>query len=279
MAGRLGMTGDSVGRGDRDVYKALGEKGLIIGLAERNVKTRFTSPRSVRMGMRQDAFRISQRSKAGGYQDAMTPQQVPRSYFGKSRRKVAGALVATAGVAGLAGSAAGFKRGVRYGERGGILQASDQDKHAQAYVRSVKKALTDMSEADAKKLSGQYPAGRLPKHLDRPSRMKAYEARYVAAGGPKGEAWQSRAKGAQGVRNVGIGAGTAATAGLLATRGRSPLARRALKNVALVSATTAGAGELGAELSRHKRGSYASSPAGVAASALTRMRNNTPKEL
>ena len=151
--------------------------------------------------------------------------------------------------------------------------------------REVYKALTDMSEADAKAISAKYPAGRLPKHLDRPTRMKAYEARYVAAGGPKAERWGDAAEGSKTVRNAGIGAATGSAAALLAlkgkrtgpamarTRGLRKVTAHRAEVVGLAAGVQGGAAELFHEHAKSKRSSYTNSPGGVAASALTRMRN------
>jgi hypothetical protein len=149
------------------------------------------------------------------------------------------------------------------------------------------KAQTTMSEAEAAKLSHKYDTrGALPKGLSRPSRMKAYEARYISSGGRKGEKWHRRAQGAELARNVGVAGATASAAGVLAarTRLRGPLkkvpglkkiTRAHLEVAGLGSATAGGTAELYGEHARHKRASYANSPAGVAGSALTRMQNYT----
>jgi hypothetical protein len=134
--------------------------------------------------------------------------------------------------------------------------------------------------------------GPLPADMDRNARMKAYEARYVAAGGPKGEVWHRRKQHANVVR-AGLGGAAAVGAlGVLGARSakvsraagrvgrklprlahmdRETFSRRA-ENVGL----TAGVGSYGADAyaqhAQHKQASYASAPAGVAASALRRMR-------
>jgi hypothetical protein len=136
-------------------------------------------------------------------------------------------------------------------------------------------------------LTGPLPAG-----LDRNAKMKAYEARYVAAGGPKGEAWHRRKQRA-GVVRAGLGGVAAAGAlGVLGSRSTkvSDMARRAVHNVPKLKKVerealqrraenvglTAGVGSYGADAyaqhAQHKQSSYASAPAGVAASALRRMR-------
>jgi hypothetical protein len=128
--------------------------------------------------------------------------------------------------------------------------------------------------------------GPLPKNIDRDERMRAYEARYHAHGGKKGEKWQRRANVSEGARNVALATGTAALAGLahlktkrgIALGAKHPNLHRRLDHLALTSGAAGGAAELAGEYSRNRRASYASSPGGVAASALTRMRANTPKE-
>lgn len=130
--------------------------------------------------------------------------------------------------------------------------------------------------------------GPLPKHLPRDERMRAYEARVAAHGGHKQQKWQRRANVAEGLRNAGLAGGVLGGAAHLAgktKRGHALLgAGRAARwkargDTAAVAAATGGAAaELYGEYARHRRASYASSPGGVASSALTRMRANTPGE-
>ena len=150
----------------------------------------------------------------------------------------------------------------------------------------VKKA---MSDAEARRLTAIHGTqGTLPHKMSRDERMAAYEARYIAAGGHKGEKWKRRSNVAETIRNAGVGAATVSAGAALATRspraaarmGRVKLVRQLTspraEGVALGAATASGASELYGEYARHKRASYASSPGGVAASALTRMRHYDP---
>lgn len=155
----------------------------------------------------------------------------------------------------------------------------------------VAKISTTMREDDAKRVVGQYGLrGSLPRGLPREERMRAYEGRYVAAGGPRAERWKRRAKAGEVATTASIlGAGGAAAAELTARseRGRKAL-RRAGLNPAKVSRRAAGIGlgtvitGAGGEVLRrsaeHRRAKYTSSPAGVAASALRRMRDYTPED-
>lgn len=145
---------------------------------------------------------------------------------------------------------------------------------------------TSVSEDDARKLVDRHGLkGPLPKGLTREQKMAAYEARYVSAGGRKSEKWDRKARGADKVKNVGLGVATAGGATWLATRGRSYRSLSAIKetprrehaeNLAAAGAVVGGGAELYAGHARRKRSSYASAPGGVAASALRRMQDNTP---
>lgn len=140
---------------------------------------------------------------------------------------------------------------------------------------------TSISEDDARKVIGRYGLkGPLPKELDREQKMAAYEARYVSAGGRKAEKWDRRARTADKVKTGGLAVATAGGAGWLATRGKlkskiNPKFTHHAETVAGAGAVAGGAGELYASHARRKRSSYASAPAGVAASALRRMRDYT----
>lgn len=157
---------------------------------------------------------------------------------------------------------------------------------------------TSVSETDAKHLVERHGLkGPLPKELDRNQRMAAYEARYVTAGGKKAEHWQRRAQRADKVKTAGLAGATAGGAAWFASRGRlgrhlgqavhakAPGLRRLdakkiahhAETVVGASAVAGGAGELYAGHARRKRSSYASAPAGVAASALRRMQAYTPE--
>jgi hypothetical protein len=176
-----------------------------------------------------------------------------------------------------------FVRGGRRGG-GGVVKRDDWKQSAPLK--------TSVSPEDAKKLIDRHGLkGPLPKHLDREQRRAAYEARYVTAGGRKAEHWQRRAIRADKVKTGGLAVATAAGVPWVASRtgagravGRAiarhiPAARKVdskrlahtAETVAGAAATVGGAGELYAAHARRKRSSYASAPAGVAASALRRM--------
>jgi hypothetical protein len=144
---------------------------------------------------------------------------------------------------------------------------------------------TTMSEREAKQLADRYDTrGPLPKGLTREQKMKAYEARYVASGGKKGEVWHRRANAAEVTRNVGLAGATLSGAALLATRGKKVGPRMArvhltphrVEGAALGSGVLGGAAELAGEHARNRQASYSNTPAGVAGSALSRMRAYTP---
>jgi len=144
---------------------------------------------------------------------------------------------------------------------------------------TVAKLDTTMSDRRADELARRYDTrGPLPKTLDRNQRMAAYEARYIASGGRKAEKWKRRADAAEVGRNVGLAGATLAGAGLLARRapGLRRVPHRAFETAGLASGVFGGASELYGEHARSRRASYASSPGGVAASALQRMRAYTP---
>lgn len=155
---------------------------------------------------------------------------------------------------------------------------------------------TTMSQSQARKIVAQHGSvGPLPKTLGRPERMAAYEARYVANGGPAGEKWSRRASHSDKIKTAALGGATGAAAGLLASRtkpgGRALAAlrrntpmrnvsdqmfNRRVENTALGAAAVGGGAELYGDVARHKQSSYHSAPAGVAASSLRRMRDYTP---
>ena len=158
----------------------------------------------------------------------------------------------------------------------GMSNANDPLRSPKA--SEILKAETTMSEHHARKLVSQVgDRGPLPKTMSRQEKMRAYEARYVAAGGPKSEKWNQRAKLAGGVSAAGGGVAGASALGMLAARKR-PRVRRAASTTSLLGTAGWGLGGLAAHDARKRRASYNSSPGGVAASALTRMRNYSPKE-
>ncbi len=139
---------------------------------------------------------------------------------------------------------------------------------------------THMKERDAKRVVGRVGlAGPLPKEYTREQKMGAYEARYISAGGRKGEKWQRRAERSDKVKTAGLGVATAGGAAWLAGRTKlgskvkvTPKRREVADNIAVGGATVGGAGELYGMRARRKRASYSSAPGGAAASALRRMR-------
>lgn len=140
----------------------------------------------------------------------------------------------------------------------------------------VAKAATTMSEDEAAQIVEQYGSqGRLPRDLSRDDRMRAYEARYVAAGGPRAEKWGNRAKHLENASAVGQGATGIGALGVLASR--KPRTAKLSTAGLLGGAATAGLTGAAAHHARRQRSAYSSSPAGVAASALTRMRNYSPE--
>lgn len=141
--------------------------------------------------------------------------------------------------------------------------------------RPVSKADTSMSDGEARDIVRQYGLkGPLPSGLSREQRMKAYEGRYIAAGGPAAEQWDRHARRMEQVR-VGAAGTTAATA-FGAAISRGALKQRALTTATLGGIGAWGASDVAAHRARRKRASYSSSPAGVAGSALTRMQQYTP---
>lgn len=143
----------------------------------------------------------------------------------------------------------------------------------------VSKIATTMDHKNADKLVGQYgDRGPLPKTLPRNERMRAYEARYVHAGGPKGEKWQGRANNADKVTGAGVAVGAGAALTELATHRRWPKAATRSNRTALAAGGAAGISELYHRHAEHRARSYSHSRAGVAASALRRMRAYTPDE-
>ena len=149
------------------------------------------------------------------------------------------------------------------------------------------KAETTMSDEAAAKLATKYDTrGPLPKKMSRESKMAAYEARYIHAGGKKGERYKRKAAVAEVGRTVGLGGATLSAAGILAHRGAKSgrvlskvpgMSSHNLEAAGLAAATGGGASELYGAYARRRRASYANSPAGVAGSALTRMQAYTPK--
>jgi hypothetical protein len=183
------------------------------------------------------------------------------------------------------------KHRVRNYTAGGVAvtAASVGTAHEMKDKRKVIKIDTTMTPEQAQRHVKQVgEKGPLPKDMPRHKRMKAYEARYVHAGGPKGEKWKRRADNADHVTGGMLAIGGAAGLTELATktpRATAALARRGHNaehiasrsgRVGIAAGTAAAGSELFHRHAQHKQASYASSPAGVAASALRRMRDYTP---
>lgn len=173
----------------------------------------------------------------------------------------------------------------RTGRRG--LNPFENDPRGIEYMpgNRIRKVDTTMSDREARRLATQYDTrGPLPKGLDRETKMKAYEARYIASGGKQGERWKRRADNAETTRNIGLAGATLSAGALLATRGKKTGPKMARAKItphraetgALASGLLGGAAELYGEHARDRRASYSNTPAGVAGSALSRMRAYTP---
>ena len=157
------------------------------------------------------------------------------------------------------------------------------------YMRHLKvvKVDTTMSEEEAQRLAAHYDTrGPLPKKLSRETRMRAYEARYIASGGREGEKWQRRADLAETGRNIGLAGATLGATVTLAARNRKlrphlakvKIGHHGADNATIGSAAFGGASELYGEHARSRRASFRNSPAGVAGSALSRMQAYTPEK-
>lgn len=160
-------------------------------------------------------------------------------------------------------------------------------------ANTVSKIDTTISRQDADKIKAKYGLrGPLPKDLSREQKMHAYEGRYVAAGGPKGERWQHRADDLDHATGAALGVGGAGALTQLHAETKAhrlraagapakvlaPVERRAMHSgkIGLAAAGVGALTELGHRHAQHRAASYRSSPAGVAASALRRMRDYTP---
>ena len=111
----------------------------------------------------------------------------------------AGAVAATATVGTMRGVEVRRRRRRLSSEppmvRSGL--AGDKEDPSSVNKASYEPLKTNMSEHDAKRVVSRVNlAGELPKHYSREQRMGAYEARYVASGGRKGEKYQRRATAA-----------------------------------------------------------------------------------
>jgi hypothetical protein len=154
---------------------------------------------------------------------------------------------------------------------------------------TVVKIATTMDPKTAHGYVSRYGTrGPLPKGLDRNEKMRAYEGRYVALGGPKGEKWKRRAEIADKITGGAIITGGGGAAADLASRskrvqrtlirhGRNPKRLGEIGTRVGLGAAAVGAGsEYLHRHAQHRQASYSHSPAGVAASALRRMRDYTP---
>jgi hypothetical protein len=161
-----------------------------------------------------------------------------------------------------------------------------QSKRRNNIAKASALTIQGSKEEHAEMLRRYGDRGALPKKISRDERMKAYEARYVHHGGDKANRWSRRANVGEGMKNVGLGVGTAGGAAWLATRGKRgaklltkhPKLRSHAETTAVAGATLGGAGEMLAGYAHRRQSSYANSPGGVAASALRRMRAYTPED-
>ena len=197
--------------------------------------------------------------------------------------KVQAALGAAAIIGGGATIAHTSSRGYKSRQRRELGQVRAR----KAVLQEMAKAETTMSDEAAAKLAGKYDTrGPLPKGMDRATKMKAYEARYIHSGGKKGERYKRKAAVAEVGRTAGLATATISAAGILAHRGKKTgkilskvprLSSHNLEAAGLAGAAGGGSSEMYGAYARHRRASYANSPAGVAGSALTRMQAYTPK--
>lgn len=136
---------------------------------------------------------------------------------------------------------------------------------------------TSMSQDDARRVVEQYGSvGALPRNIDRNERMRAYEGRYVAAGGPKAQRWGRRRDQANLVRDAGLATSAGGALGV----GLTTAGTRA--NRASIGALVGGgiAGAAGSEVGRYARNKqkkFRSTPGGVAGGTLRRMQDYTPE--
>lgn len=235
------------------------------------------------------------------------------------RRKKASAVLGTASAAGGLSALAMLKsKAPEMAEHrnrllavtagiGGVAQlnsASVARREAKAEKATIAKGTppikTTMDDKTAHNLvhgkGGYGLTGPLPHSLDRPDRMNAYQARYIASGGKKSQRWQHVANAGTNVANAGLAGATAA--GLAVIGSRSPGLRRLAKpalhrlkhfeglnsdsikhkaeHAAVVSATAGGVGQLTAQGAKRRRAKYTSAPGGVAASNFRRMSAYSP---
>ena len=255
MAGRLGMTGSGVARGDSAVGKAI-SKPMAVRMAG-PMKASQQKPLRSRQALINDRHRaaFNRQNRAG--------EVVPRTMAGVEFRRNAGKIM-------------GNPRPLR------SWNPSDGDPrmlYERQRGRKVMKLDTTMTDRQAAQMAARYDTrGPLPKTLSRDERMKAYEARYVASGGKKADKWKRRADHAEAGRNIGLAGATAAGGAILARKapGLRRIKPHRLETAAVASGVLGGASELYGEHARSRRASYQNSPAGVAASALSRMRAYTP---
>jgi len=145
-----------------------------------------------------------------------------------------------------------------------------------------------MTDEEAARLVGVHGTrGSLPKTLRRDDRIRAYEARYVHAGGRKGERWNRKAKAASAVTTgalvgAGAGAGVELAGRVMANRTPPHPKARVLRNkgayVGLGSTALGTASELYRRRAQRKSRTYSSASSGIAAGALRRMRDYTPED-
>ena len=279
MYGRLGMTGKSVGRGDKDVVKALADKKLMVFMGAKGTRARRTQqlPSGAEQRLRRATYlspqrreRIKQMSTDPIIRDQVKGPQANNARMAQTMADHGGPYTARS-----------------HGAHGRKWDLEGNNMRPEIQRGMFRKAATTMSDAEAAKVKRQYGlAGPLPKQLNREGRMRAYEGRYVAAGGRKGEKWNRRRKGAEVVRNAGVATATTGAIGILASRNKHAgkiltklkVKPHHLETAGLSAAAAGGSAELYGQYAQHKRSKYTNAPAGVARSALTRMQAYTPEK-
>ena len=267
MNGRLGMTGSSISRGDSAVAKMTAKNMAVNG------GKMVLSGAGMGVGMAGASEAIERMKKK---KKKPTMPVVNKGLMSVLRGKPKIIPLPERPIPKFA---------VKGGWRDARLDAREEAASDRGRFRAgLSKVDTTMDEHEAGRLAGKYDTrGPLPKGLDRATKMKAYEARYIASGGKKGEKWKRQADMAERGRNIGLAGATTSAAAILALRGKhtGPALRKIkitphrAEAVGLGSAVAGGTSELYGEHARHRRASYQNSPAGVAGSALTRMQNYT----
>ena len=287
MNGRLGMTGSGVDRGDSAVNKAL--RFQVQNIKDLVPRTPHKAGKS-RLGYAGYAGMGSVSAIGSGFHSMSEPTK--ETVAGLKQAYKDKGFKTTSGKSRKLGKEE-IGQAIRH-EQVRHHQMNDtflsyRSRAYQSRNRPVSKVDTTMADHEANRLADKYDTrGPLPKGLDRATKMKAYEARYIASGGRRGEKWKRRADASEVVRNIGLASATGSAAAILASRGKrirpllkkTPILRRVsthhVESAGLAGASIGGGAELYGEHARHKRASYQNSPAGVAGSALSRMQGYTP---